>query len=664
MKSLSWGMLALAALATPTLAQDNSSNQAKADEVVVTATRFDEPKQDVPVGVTIITADDIQASGVSTLPQLLARQPGIVVRDNSGNPDQSVDMRSFGATGDQNTLILVDGERLSENELTSARWSTIPLAAIDRIEIVRGSGAVLYGSGASGGVINIITKGPRLGQRDVDAYGSYGAYDTLDLRAGGTIAGDHLGLTINGGYLSSDNYRDHNRVDQNSIEATLRTLAMNPSLAFKFGLDRQELQLPGARTEAQFATDPRGATTPHDFADRNGGHGLLTARIDLGFGELAADFGYRNKDASSSVFFFGNTTRTDTMVDTWSASPRLKIPHHLIAGESTLVAGFDWSFWDYDSRRDLGPAHVSAIQRNQAFYLQHSTQFRTGTILSLGARWQESYMSARDEDTGTPYGAGNQTTRPRAYELALRQDVGTLVSIYGKLGRSFRTATVDEIYNQFGGPFFDPIVTFLQPQTSNNRELGVEVRSDRMYFRGSLYYMTLENEIHFDPTSFNNINLPPTRRSGAELEGRWRILRWLEAAANYTYALAEFRSGTLGGADVSGDTIPLVPRHKFTLSGNVDFTADTRLNLVFNYVGTQFFDGDETNTFGEKMPAYRTVDVRLSHQIGKWTLAATAMNLFNEKYFTYGLALGPPAGFIVYPQPTCGVFFSAEYHTH
>jgi iron complex outermembrane receptor protein len=635
------------------------------DEVVVTATRFEQPAHELPVGAIVITDEQIMRSGVTTLPQLLARQPGITVRDNSGNPDQSVDMRGFGITGDQNTLVLIDGQRLSENELTSARWSTIPLAAIDRIEILRGSGAVMYGGGATGGVINIITKTAHTDERDFNVYGAFGTYDTLDLRGGGSIAGDGVGLTLNGGRYSSDNYRDHNRVVQRNVEAALQTVGTGPQLAFKVGADDQDLQLPGARTAAQLETDPRGATTPSDFANRKGWHALTTARFDLGFGELAADLGYRKKDAESSAVFFGSTFKLNTTVDTWSFSPRLKIPHHLIGTENTLIVGVDAQWWDYDTTRDLGPAHVSAFQRNDALYLQHSTQFSTGTIVSLGGRLQETYMTARDENSGAPYAQGNQTRRPSAYEIGLRQDIVTSLAAYGKIGRSFRIATVDEVYNQFGGPFSDPIVTFLEPQTSNDREVGLELRRDTLFVRGSFYYMTLDNEIHFDssvPPFGNNVNLPPTKRYGAELEGNWRMLPWLELVGNYTFAVSQFRSGQLNGSDVSGKTVPLVPRNKFTLSANIDFSSSTRLNAVFSYVGSQFFDGDETNSFGQKIPAYRVFDLKLSHRIGNWTLAASAFNLFNEKYFNYGLVV--PNTFIAYPQPQQAFLASVEYRYH
>ena len=80
-----------------------------ADEVVVTATRFREPPQELPVGVTVINEEQIRASTAATVPELLRQVPGIQIRDSSGSPNQQVDMRGFGIFGDQNTLVLLDG---------------------------------------------------------------------------------------------------------------------------------------------------------------------------------------------------------------------------------------------------------------------------------------------------------------------------------------------------------------------------------------------------------------------------------------------------------------------------------------------------------------------------------------------------------------------------
>ena len=231
-------------------------------EVVVTASRFEERPGDQPIGVTVITGEEIRSSSETSLPRLLARQPGVFVRDNSGSPDMQVDLLGFGVTGDQNTLLLLDGRRLSEYELTAARWSSIPIDSIDRIEIIRGSGAVLYGGGATGGVINVITRAPDRGAKSFNVYAGRGSYNTRDYRVGAQIAGESVGLNLNGGHFSSDNYRENNRVDQDNIVVDLRNFDSNYDLNLSLGYDRQDLRLPGNRTEAELETDRRGTRTP------------------------------------------------------------------------------------------------------------------------------------------------------------------------------------------------------------------------------------------------------------------------------------------------------------------------------------------------------------------------------------------------------------------
>jgi len=95
--------------------------------VVVTASRFATPLSDAPIGMTVIDRDQVAASTASNLAELLGQQVSVQVRDNAGSPDRQIDLRGFGITGDQNTLILLDGRRLNENELASTRLSAIPL---------------------------------------------------------------------------------------------------------------------------------------------------------------------------------------------------------------------------------------------------------------------------------------------------------------------------------------------------------------------------------------------------------------------------------------------------------------------------------------------------------------------------------------------------------
>src|SRR5262245_35006825 len=111
---------------------------------------------------TVITSADIARSPGQTVQDILAREPGIQVQSLFGSVNgaqTTVDMRGFGATATSNTLVLVNGRRLNDIDLAGVDLSAIPRNSIERIEITRGnSGGVLYGDGAVGGVINIVTK--------------------------------------------------------------------------------------------------------------------------------------------------------------------------------------------------------------------------------------------------------------------------------------------------------------------------------------------------------------------------------------------------------------------------------------------------------------------------------------------------------------------------
>lgn len=652
-------LMGMAALAVPVCGFAQSSAESIADEVVVTATRFPQENRDLPIGVSVITADEISRSGSQTLPQLLSLRAGVQIRDASGSPDQQVDMRGFGLTGDQNTLVLLDGQRLSENELTTARWSTVPLDSIERIEIQSGSGAVLYGGGATGGVINIITKAPKSGAVSGQALALGGSYSTVRAEAGASAGGEHVAANAFVGYNGSDNYRENNRFSQGNGTGELRWFDATSSISLRaFGND-QSLQLPGALTAEQIARNPRAASTPNDSSTLRGWGTILSGRQGIGDGELAIDATYRNRAANASILFFGNTFNTETDVDVWTLSPRGRLPYSLFGFEHTLVAGWDASWWYYNQNRDFGPARLEANQTDWALYAQQTSQLTPTTLFSYGGRVQQVSQFAQDRESVQPYARGSTTGNPVAWEFALRQGLVSGLAAFGKYGRSFRVPNIDELFNQFGGPNFDPIVSNLAIQTSLGGEIGLEYAASGYSLRTTFYDMRLNNEIYFNPVTFTNVNLPPTERYGVEVTGRWSPSEAFDLSANYTYAIAEFRSGDVGGASLSGKSVPLVARNKANAQMLWRFLPSARFYATVSYVGDQFFDGDATNTFGQKIPSYTLVNLKAEYDIEGWTLAAGVNNLFNEKYFNYGLVVAPT--YIAYPQAGITFFGSARY---
>ena len=645
--------------------------------IVITATRFPESRLDAPVGMTVITARQIGESAAKTLPQLLSQQAGILTRDNTGGPDWQIDMRGFGVTGDQNTLVLLNGQRLNEIELTTIGWTAIPLDSIERIEILRGSGSVLYGGGATGGTINIITKTPPPGATAATFGGSLGTYGTQEVRAGANVAGQGIGFNVFANDYAADNYRANNRVEQKNLGSSVRLFGPQGDLALKVDVDRQDLRLPGARTAAQLETDPRGTATPGDYATRDGARVNLGGNLDLGFGRFAADLGYRDttrtaflKDYSGGPF----STYTDTNSKVWSFTPRLKVPYGVAGILNSLILGIDLDYWDYLSRRapsqdllDTPPtptsatAHVNATQRDQAFFAQHHSAFNEGTKLTLGVRWQRTTITAQDALNPAAYASGSKTSTPQAWEIALRQDLTATTSVYGRVGQSFRLSMVDEVYSQFGGPLGDAVVTLLEPQTSHDYELGAEYRTGTLRVRASAFAMHLQNEIYFFAPTFSNINLPPTRRRGVELDASAAISPAISLFTNVSLTDARFRDGAIGGFDVSGNVIPLVPRVKVNAGAAWRLAPKTRFSGVARYVGTQYYDNDQTNSFPSLMPAYTVVDVKFTQTMDRLTVGIAVNNLFNKLYYSYAIRNGAGTSFNAYPQADRTLLASAEY---
>jgi iron complex outermembrane receptor protein len=633
------------------------------DAVVVTATRFPERLLTSGVGMIVINAETIAASTAATLPELLARTAGINVRNNSGSPDLQLDMRGFGITGDQNTLVLLDGIRINQNDLSPTQLSAIPLNAIERIEILPGGGAVLYGGGASGGTINIITRGPSRGNKSGAVYAGMGSYGGEQARANLNAAGNDVGLSLSASHQGSDGYRRNNRLRQDSIAGDLRLFGDESSLAMKFGSDQQRLGLPGVRDENQYVSDPRGATNPSDWSAQEGGYVTLQGRTDVGGVELAADLNQRDQRSSANYQSLGSYL--DVKTRSTMFSPRLRWTGTPGDADASVVAGMDFADWDYH-RRIAGSAaaigdpfsRTDGSQSSRAIYVQGNVMVTAATKLSAGLRSQQVQNDLSNSFGGVAL-PQQQTRSVTAGELGLHHTLAERVAVFGKLGTSFRFATVDENGYTASGQL-------LEPQTARQGEAGIEYRENGARLRATIYAINLVNEIYFSPlvVPFGaNTNLSPTRREGVEIRGGAALAKSVELSGNLALQSARYRSGVYGGVDVSGRDIPLVPRSLATLRLAWQAAPKTRLLASVSYTGSQRHDNDQANTFPRAMPAYTIADLKLAHDTGSWTLSAVVGNLFDKRYYSYAIvdsyACSTPV--CMYPQPGRTLFASAEY---
>jgi iron complex outermembrane recepter protein len=660
--------------------------------VVVTASRFPERFLTKPLNVTVITAEEIRLSGAMTLPNLLSQKAGVALHDMFGSNGaySTVDIRGFGTTAGQNTLILLDGRRLTDMDSANVSWSAVPLEAIERIEILRGSGAVLYGDGASAGVINIITRSPNERPDTFRASAKAGSYQTREAQLFASHASDLFGITFAGSLFDTNGYRKNNASWQQSGEAKMEWRLNAGTLQLTVGADKFSMRLPGPRCVANcvsgvsdIAVDRRGTVTPNDDSARDAQHVGVIWHQTLPFGELVLDYGHRERSQwiqSATMFKYRESDLTLN-----SLSPRMRIDHGAPGGRGALVLGIDWQDWRYGfiDAQDKGTkgqpfSTVDANQTNLGFYLQDTFDLTDRLSLLGGGRTENQKLSGKNRvDTTSPgwdwaAAAPDASTvyRQWAAELGLRYRLDERWSINGKLARAYRFGNIDESFEYNSA--YNNSFQFLRPQSNRLHEVSLDWRQSGASAKAALFQNDVTDEIHLDPftAGIGNTNLPPSRRRGLELEGQWQATTTLHFSAAFTYTDAKFLSGVLPGNPpfttanivIAGKHVPLVPRHKFDLMARWNPSDATRISAGINYVGSQYMDNDEANDLGVKIPAYTVANLRVEHQIDHWNLALAANNLFNEKYYSYAVKSQFTAGrYNAYPLPERNFLFSAEY---
>ncbi len=682
-------LAAFAAFASAAHSQD--------DAITVTATRFPEDVRRLPASTTVISAEDIRQSAARTLPELLQEQVGVTMKDFYGNngATTSVDLRGFGVTGPQNTLILVDGRRVTDIDLSSVQWAAIPLSGIERIEVLRGTGAVLYGDGASTGVINIVTRSPLKQGSQFEASGRVGTFNTVAGQVYGSMtrAGDGSSFGINAsayGY-ASNGYRANNRNEQQNNTANLRWAFGDTTLDLRAATDAQELRLPGARRVQpsigldEYASDPRGAQTPLDFSSRDGKRLSLALGQRFGEADLSLGLDWRGKDQRSYFDQGGFPIYRADALEVTTLTPRLRLPFATAGIGHRLTFGADLNAWRYDSRRSNLPENVAqpinrvrVAENTSAFYLQDLVDLSAATRLSLGWRTERVRLSGTDTlDPAAPGFFFNtaaapaaDTQRQKAWEIGLRHALSPAWTAFGRIGRSYRFVNVDEIYEN--DAFFNAQFQILRPQHALTREAGAEWRGARHTLRATLFRTDVTDEIHLDPftTGVGNTNLPPSRRQGVELEASGRASAALSLRAGYAYTDAKFLDGVLAGGpfaigtnlNVAGRRVPLVPVHKLDLGFAWDVAPRTQLTGALTAVASQYMDNDEPNTLGVKIPAYGTLDLKLRRDFGWGSLALVGNNLTGERYYTYAVRSAFTADrYAVYPLPGRTIGLAAEF---
>lgn len=619
--------------------------------VVVSGARFASDPALAPIGATVITAADIRRAGAANVNEAIRKIGGVYGRQSlDGSPDFALDLRGFGSNSSENLVVMVDGVRLSENELATAVLSTIPVDSVERIEITRGGSSVLYGDGATGGVIQVFTKtGARQGVHG-SGTASAGQFDAHELRANLSAGLGQVALDASAGKQESDNYRANSRFKQANFAGGAQYAYEGGRIGVRVESARQESRLPGSLTEAQFKADPRQSKTPNDYGSLDTDRVTAFAEHRIGATELAAELSHREKTVKAAYEYnYGGTSgfsRVKYDSRQTQFSPRVRQLSDLAGMRNELVAGVDLIRWNRKSSSDFSLA--DARQDSKAIYVRDEIRWdpQHNGRLAVGARHE-----VFDKDYVDPLGMSSapesSSQAQNAWDAQASYSLLPGVSVHAKAGQSYRMPNVDEnSYRASAG--------VLKAQTSHDLELGATFGGAARELAVRLFRHELKNELFFDPTIGwgTNTNLDPTRRQGVEIDAQAAIAAGWRASAHLQHVNATFTDGPNNGREMV-----LVPRN--VISARLAWvpgdgqTAD----VGAQWVSSQRFGNDFTNSCAARIPSYATLDARYARKLGPWELAVAGANLADRKY--YSNAFGCQSG--IYPSDGRQLKLSARY---
>ncbi len=603
------------------------------EEIVVTASRVEEPVREVASSITVITEKEIESRKATTVAEVLRNVPGLDV-SKSGGPGGLTSVFIRGAKS-EHTLVMVDGVEMNDpmDPGRSYDLSKLTVDNIERIEIIRGPQSTLYGSDAIGGVINIITKKGEGKPRSFIS-GEVGSYRTYQGKAGLSFGTKLLNFSLGISHFDTEGFSSAHKKYGN----TERDGHRNTSISARLGINPFEflemdliLRYIDSKTDLDRGGGPN-QDDPNYFLDHRQLFFKTQGRLNLfdklweqkiGFSLSEHEREYKDRPDilhpfdSSRGIYDGFTWKFD-----WQ--------HNLFLHETTTITGgIEYEKEEgkskYFSQSMWGP-YISIFPRKststRAFYIQDKVDLFESFFATLGLRVDDHSRF------------GSKTTFRIAPAYIFKNTGTKLKATYGT---GFKAPTLYQLFAP--ATEWGPIGNVnLRLEKSKGWDAGIEqsLLKEKITVGATYFRNDFKDLIDYD-WALGYINIDKAKTEGMEVFISIRPIEDLTISTNYTYTDTEDKE--------TGEKLLRRPRHKGSFALSYRFLDKGNVNLNIIYVGER----DDLKPYPRRgeVGGYTVVNMAASYDIHKnFQLFGRIENLFDKKYedaWGYGTA-----GFSVY----------------
>jgi iron complex outermembrane receptor protein len=589
------------------------------DPVVVTASKFEEPQGQATAIVDVIDRQQIEQSGAANVTELLDQVSGGLLTRQYGRlgADASFDLGYLGGASVQRTLVLVDGVRMNDIDGATIRWGQVPLDAIERIEVRKAGGGVLFGDRALGGVVNLITKRAPGTSSATITLGSFGTR-VVGVQTAKQVSDTSLQLAAQ--QAKTDGYREDADQTVKSLQMALSQRTSAGVFSFDLRSAYENVNQPSAITLASFQANPRSTNYGLTRSKRRG----INSDLHWDYA-VSADVDIRARwSKESSISQAWNLYENDR--DTFEASTVARLR------QLRLIAGIE--YFDAESASSRSQ-RASVTQTSSAGYVNAETPIRS-SILNLGVR-QQRMENQFFNTTASP--------AEQSVENLSSWSLGGLTPLQGvdlrySLQSSFAFPHADQLFTYQENSPYAPVDINPGVRAMKSREAQVSIDKQladtkvKTGIRHILVADEIGEQLNCAGVGIScNTNLYDTKRSIAFLEGAGKLTSRWSWKASVDRIHAKIDSG-----DNQGNLVPMVPNLVVRASLAYQSTAG-RFQLLANHRGKMVRSEDNANS-ASKIPERVLFDAGYSLASKGQELSVWIRNLADHQYFDFAQTWG------------------------
>jgi vitamin B12 transporter len=584
---------------SPFVNAQDSSDEPLELTVSYTANRFEQPKTSILAPMTVVTREQIELLDAKSAYDVLRTVPGVNV-SSQGNKGNSIFL-SLRGTGSNQTLVLIDGVRVNSATGGTASIGLIPAFAIERIEVIRGPRAAVYGSDAIGGVISITTlPTSNATQNTLDLnYGSNN-YHSIGWKSSGQLSDRLFGSFV----LNQEGDDGYQALKGNSEKFGYTSSTLAGSLSYEHNQDWSfGFNGIGQLNEDEYATENLRDVEFYSFGgfanfQQDSWNSLFSASI---LSEDSATGSQSTTDRDQKAILVGKRQQLS-----W-------INTVLPSDFSVLNIGIDYSR-DEANREGSNSQDFSSTSTN-------TTGIFGTSVVELQALILEASIRYDDHST-----FGGQTT----WNLAGGYSLTDEVSLTGSAGTAYRAPTINDLYwpsecYDYGGGYISCSYgnPDLKPETSFNYEMSLNGSHQNVEWKVTYYNNTIEDMIEWAPVDGTN-DWAPSNVAKAEIEG-------IEAEIGFSTSIVEHRLSADFKDPINAETGETLSRRaKQSYKWSATIARDNWTTaFITNYVGERF----EAN--GDQLDSYFLADLTASYSFtDNLSISGRIDNIFDEEYST------------------------------